>query len=95
MVNGDGIKYEINIGRVDAAWYWHCSWARTYLEAGDQSVKDAALAEVLKVKTSSYYKWGLDDLERGRRDKVLDDVTKGDVRKFQQIIDLNCPESPE
>lgn len=25
VVDGDEIKYEINIGRVDAAWYWHCS----------------------------------------------------------------------
>lgn len=95
VVDGDGIKYEINIGRVDAAWYWHCSWARTYLASDDQSIKDAALVEVLKLKTSSYYEWGLDEVERGRRDKVLDDVTRGDIKSFQQIINLNCPESPK
>ncbi|WP_432831353.1 hypothetical protein [Dactylosporangium sp. CA-092794] len=95
IVDGHPMKHEINMGRVDAAWFWHCTWARTYLAATDPSARDAALAEVMKLRQSAYYRWGLDALERGWRDKVLDEVSSGDTKSFRQIIGLNCPENAE
>ncbi len=53
------------------------------------------MAKVLELKTSAFYKWGLDDFERGKRDKVLDNASNGDVADLASIIDLNCPRSPQ
>jgi hypothetical protein len=92
FVEGDRVMHEANLGRADAAWYWHCSWARRFLNPISPTDQAASLSEVLKLRTSAYYKWGLDDVERRRRDKILDDAVAGDTKMFKRIIDLNCPE---
>lgn len=54
--NGDPIFYEVNLGRVDAAWYWHCSWGRTFLSAEDPDDRATALAKVLELRDSAFYR---------------------------------------
>lgn len=92
---GDPIFYEVNLGRVDAAWYWHCSWGRSFLAAANPAEREMALAKVLELRESAFYRWGLEETERVRRDKVLQDVAAGSTDQFRQIIELNCPNASE
>ncbi|WP_213452253.1 hypothetical protein [Rhizomonospora bruguierae] len=87
--------YETNTGRVDAAWYWHCSWGRTFFSTRDAIERRAALKQVLALRQSAFYKWGLDEAGRSSRDAVLNDASDGRVEELRQIIDLNCPAAPE
>jgi hypothetical protein len=90
---GASIRYGVNSGRVDAAWYWHCSWARTYFALPPGTDRDRAFAEVLKLRESAFYEWGLLPEDRAARDKVLDAAKLGDFRTLHLIIDGNCPVS--
>lgn len=88
---GDRVMYEVNIGRVDAAWYWHCSWAHTFFSATDPAERENALSKVLELRESAFYLWGLEKVERGHIDRVLDDAGDGRTEALRNIIDLNCP----
>jgi hypothetical protein len=91
--NPDGSTnlYEVNAGRVDAAWYWHCSWARTLLAATDANERARAFVEVLRLKESAFYEWGLQERDRRARDEVLEKAQAGDTEPLSQIVMLNCP----
>jgi hypothetical protein len=86
--------YETNLGRVDAAWYWHCSWGRTFFSALDPAEQQLALKEVLALRESAFYRWGLDELGRIQRNQVLDSASEGRIEELRQIIELNCPAAP-
>lgn len=87
--------YGKNAGRVDAAWYWHCSWGRTYFEAEPGVERDLAFEHVLALRNSVFYEWGLLPPDRQARDIVLDAAKAGDTTALWQIIDNNCPASPQ
>ncbi|MET8462866.1 hypothetical protein [Micromonospora zamorensis] len=89
--DGSVQMYEVNTGRVEAAWYWHCSWSRTFLAAAQPEEREEALANVLRIRESAFYKWGSDELERQRKDQLLEDVKQGNLKFFEQTVELNCP----
>ncbi|WKU07264.1 hypothetical protein [Micromonospora sp. HUAS LYJ1] len=91
--DGNNQLYEVNTGRVEAAWYWHCSWARTFLSETNPTQRKAALMNVLEIRESAFYRWGSDDVERRRNDQMLSDVKTGNTEFFEQTIKLNCPVS--
>ncbi|MFI6823130.1 hypothetical protein ACIBJE_19555 [Micromonospora sp. NPDC050187] len=83
--------YEVNLGRIEASWYWHCSWAVRFFSVTSPAEKQESLAKVLDLRESAFYKLGLDEREKHRRDQVLDDASAGNVEKLEQIITINCP----
>jgi hypothetical protein len=86
--------YGVNTGRVDAAWYWHCSWARTYLDAKTTRDRATAFTYVLQLKRSAFYQYGLTKDDQKARDKVLARAASGQTEELQQIVNLNCPSKP-
>ncbi|MDI1459544.1 hypothetical protein QEZ54_01055 [Catellatospora sp. KI3] len=89
--DGKKINYGVNTGRVDASWYWHCSWARTYFAAETLQERDTALKEVLRLRGSAFYRYGLLPEDQSARDKVLALAESGDLKQLRVVIDLNCP----
>lgn len=89
--DGHQVVYEKNAGRVDAAWYWHCSWGRAFFAATTNAEREAALAEVLRLPQSAFYKFGLEQQDRLRRDKVLEQAAAGDTTTLLSVIEQNCP----
>ena len=92
----DGARtlYGVNTGRVDAAWYWHCSWARTYFAAATQTAREAAFVQVMRLRESAFYHFGLLPPDRTARDRVLDAAAAGDLTALREIIEVNCPKGP-
>jgi hypothetical protein len=88
---GNLLRYGEGIGRVDAAWYWHCSWASTYLDATDPATRGAALSQVLRLRESAFYSIGLLPGDREARDKILDAASQGRDAELRNIVELNCP----
>lgn len=89
--DGRKINYGVNAGRVDASWYWHCSWARTYFAAESSRDRETALKEVLRLKESSFYRYGLTLEDQSARDNLLALAESGDPEQLKAIIDWNCP----
>ena len=89
----DGKKnnYGVNTGRVDAAWYWHCTWARNYFDATSASEREANLQQVLRLRDSAFYRYGLVAEDKVERNRVLDLATSGDTKALRDIIEGNCP----
>lgn len=90
--DGKKIVYGSGAGRVDAAWYWHCSWARTYFSATDETLRRTAFREVLRLRESAFYRLGLAPDDQAARDRVLKAAEQGDTSMLHLIIDRNCPE---
>jgi hypothetical protein len=88
--DGKKINYGLNTGRVDAAWYWHCSWANEYFEATSATEIDAAFEQVLRLKESAFYRYGLSPQDKGTRDKVLALAESGETEQLRDIIRANC-----
>jgi hypothetical protein len=95
MDDGKRLMYEVNTGKVDAAWYWHCSWASAFFSATDPDDRTAAMNQVLRLRDSAFYRWGLDAKGRRQRDEILADARAGNVSNLKQVIDLNCPRVSE
>jgi hypothetical protein len=89
--DGNEIRYGAGSGKVDAAWHWHCSWARTYFTAKDPHDREVALGQVLLLKESAFYRYGLTEDDRPGRDRVLSLAAAGKPAELKSLVDLNCP----
>lgn len=78
-------------GRVDAAWYWHCSRARTFLQATTVRQRSDALRQVLRIRDSAFYEYGLEETDRQARDEVLDEAAAGNTDQLALLVNANCP----
>lgn len=83
--------YGVNTGRVDAAWYWHCTWARNYFGATSSTERDADFQQVLRLKDSAFYRYGLAPEDKGPRDRVIALAQSGHTEQLHDIIESNCP----
>ncbi|MDI6106030.1 hypothetical protein QLQ12_46445 [Actinoplanes sp. NEAU-A12] len=89
--DGNEINYGVNTGRVDAAWYWHCTWARNYFSATSTAERGAAFQQVLRLKESAFYHYGLVSEDKGPRDRVLALAESGETEQLRDTIEANCP----
>ncbi|MEU7923471.1 hypothetical protein [Micromonospora zamorensis] len=87
--------YGVNTGRIDAAWYWHCSWGRQYLGETDLAKRAEYLPQVLALRDSAFFKLGLAVEDRPAREDTLNRLASGDVSEFRNIIEVNCPANSE
>ena len=87
--DGRGASYGIGIGRVDASFYWFCSWGRSL---DDPNMPASTHSNVLAVDDTAFYRLGLDvDGQKYWQDEVLEPATNGDFEPMMETVELNCP----
>lgn len=89
--HGMDALYGVNTGRIDASWYWHCSWGRQYLGEPDGEKRGEYLVQVLAVRESAYFKIGIAAEDRPMMEGILNRLAEGDDSDFRELIEVNCP----
>ncbi|WP_347350319.1 hypothetical protein [Intrasporangium sp.] len=90
----DGIPmiYEPGFGRQAADSFWFCSWSGRALDvAVTESDRQAAIAELDKIRTTYFYTKALAPESRPILDKVLDSTRLGDLTPLRNDHEMNCP----
>lgn len=90
--DGKPMFYQRGYGKTRAAWYWNCSWGRTYL-AAQGAARDEAWTNVIKVRDTFYYKVAMLPPDRAVFEDALTKAGLGDLTQFTETITNNCPET--
>ena len=93
--DGDSVQYGVNTGRVDASFYWMCSWSRSYFAADQGPDKQADLVQIGRLTESAFFQVGLAAQDRPGLERALTRLQHGDDAEFRRMVDSNCPAAPE
>lgn len=94
--DGTGVAYyERGTGRVDATYYWYCSWGRAALHASTARDEAVAIDKLLNLTETPYYLLGLVfEEDRLYVDRIVEGLATGDLTRLAIDVEANCPPHP-
>jgi hypothetical protein len=89
--DGDDNVYEPGFGKQAADYFWYCSWSARVLDPAVAGAdREAALANVVRIKEKYYYITALTDDSKPYLDDVLRSTQLGDYAPLKNDFELNC-----
>jgi len=93
--DGRSVVYQVGYGTTWADHYWYCSWEWRLVKGGlTPTERDQTVAMLATVRSKEYYIVAVDEIDKVKFDKELNDAIHGSLKTMQADVAVNCDAAP-